>query len=82
MGSRNQKYDRSPFLASASIDGYIVEEMRDFEVWVCFYTYSWVYIATIPNIPCHKTLEHSKGSYLLTFLLIYLLHGAKSFLRS
>jgi len=50
MNSRNQKYDHNVFLSSAPIDGHTVEEIREFEVWVCFYTYSWVYIATIPNV--------------------------------
>ena len=69
MDSRNQKYDHNPFLSSTPIDGYTVEEIREFEVRVCFYTYSWVYIATIPNIPRRKKWEHSKGLYLLTYLL-------------
>ena len=73
MDSRNQKYDHNPFLFWTSIVVYIVEEIREFKAWVCFYTYSCVYIATIPNIPCRKTWEHSKRSYLLTFFLSYLL---------
>jgi hypothetical protein len=73
MGSRNQKYNHNPFLSSTPIDGYIVEEKREFEVWMFFYTYLWVYIATIPNIPCRKTWDHSNGPYLLSYFLSYLL---------